>query len=202
MVDLRRQDAGRLFLQYEGMNPPAASMSTRTAAFTQAHMVGARAPPGPSTGNTSARWQSLRRHGALRGRSFSIGSGKISHGSRGPVPDHGAPHCADCRRSDGAPCSRCKRSPSGSASIVNSTTHFGSKGKRRCRTALKALPQRCRTGSSCGGNPQCRARPAKRSSSYLIGPRAWCRALAYQCRWGQPFPAGCDFGLRCRGELT
>jgi threonine synthase len=46
---------GRLFLQYEGMNPSGSFKDNgMTAAFTHARMVGARRAACASTGNTSA----------------------------------------------------------------------------------------------------------------------------------------------------
>ncbi len=48
-------NAGRLFLEYEGMNPSGSFKDNgMTAAFTHARMVGARRAACASTGNTSA----------------------------------------------------------------------------------------------------------------------------------------------------
>src|SRR3954452_6155638 len=48
-------EPGRLFLQYEGMNPSGSFKDNgMTAAFTHARMVGARRAACASTGNTSA----------------------------------------------------------------------------------------------------------------------------------------------------
>src|SRR5262249_15323228 len=48
-------DAGKLFLQYEGMNPSGSFKDNgMTAAFTHARMVNARRAACASTGNTSA----------------------------------------------------------------------------------------------------------------------------------------------------
>src|SRR5262249_1726085 len=48
-------DAGRLFLQYEGLNPSGSFKDNgMTAAFTHARIVGARRAACASTGNTSA----------------------------------------------------------------------------------------------------------------------------------------------------
>src|SRR5207247_5595784 len=48
-------NAGRLFLQYEGMNPSGSFKDNgMTAAFTHARMVGARRAACASTGNTSS----------------------------------------------------------------------------------------------------------------------------------------------------
>src|SRR5262245_22066564 len=82
---------GKLFLQYEGMNPSGSFKDNgMTAAFTHARMVGARRAACASTGNTSA---SLAVYcsaaGAMRAIIF-IGSGKISYGKLAQALDHGA----------------------------------------------------------------------------------------------------------------
>lgn len=83
-------NAGRLFLQYEGMNPSGSFKDNgMTAAFTHARMVGARRAACASTGNTSS---SLALYcaatGLMRGIVF-IGSGKISYGKLAQALDHG-----------------------------------------------------------------------------------------------------------------
>lgn len=82
---------GNLFLQYEGMNPSGSFKDNgMTAAFTHAHMTGAKRAACASTGNTSA---SLAVYcsatGLMRGIVF-IGSGKISYGKLAQALDHGA----------------------------------------------------------------------------------------------------------------
>lgn len=82
---------GKLFLQYEGMNPSGSFKDNgMTAAFTHARMTGARRAACASTGNTSA---SLAVYcsatGLMRGIVF-IGSGKISYGKLAQALDHGA----------------------------------------------------------------------------------------------------------------
>jgi threonine synthase len=83
---------GRLFLQYEGMNPSGSFKDNgMTAAFTHANMVGARRAACASTGNTSA---SLAIYcGAtpvgMKAVIF-IGSGKISYGKLSQALDYGA----------------------------------------------------------------------------------------------------------------
>ena len=74
-------NSGRLFLQYEGLNPSGSFKDNgMSAAFTHARMIGARRAACASTGNTSA---SLAVYCAvtrlMRGIIF-IGSGKISYG--------------------------------------------------------------------------------------------------------------------------
>ncbi len=82
---------GRLFLQYEGMNPSGSFKDNgMTAAFAHARAVGARRAACASTGNTSA---SLSIYCAatdqMRAVIF-IGSGKISYGKLAQALDHGA----------------------------------------------------------------------------------------------------------------
>src|SRR5947209_2963846 len=81
---------GRLFLQYEGMNPSGSFKDNgMCAAFTHARMVGATRAACASTGNTSS---SLALYCAatrlLRGVVF-IGSGKVSYGKLAQALDHG-----------------------------------------------------------------------------------------------------------------
>jgi threonine synthase len=86
---------GRLFLQYEGMNPSGSFKDNgMTAAFTHARMVGAKRGACASTGNTSA---SLAIYcGATSGGRdpmraiIFIGSGKISYGKLSQALDYGA----------------------------------------------------------------------------------------------------------------
>jgi threonine synthase len=82
---------GRLHLQYEGMNPSGSFKDNgMCAAFTHAHMIGARRAACASTGNTSA---SLAMYCAvtrlMKGIIF-IGSGKISYGKLSQALDYGA----------------------------------------------------------------------------------------------------------------
>jgi len=83
--------AGKLYLQYEGMNPSGSFKDNgMTAAFTHARMVGARRAACASTGNTSA---SLAVYCSAAGQMRAIifiGSGKISYGKLAQALDHGA----------------------------------------------------------------------------------------------------------------
>ncbi len=84
-------NAGRLFLQYEGLNPSGSFKDNgMSAAFTHARMIGAKRAACASTGNTSA---SLAVYCAvtrlMRGIIF-IGSGKISYGKLSQALDYGA----------------------------------------------------------------------------------------------------------------
>ncbi|ADV63058.1 L-threonine synthase [Isosphaera pallida ATCC 43644] len=85
-------EAGRLKLQYEGMNPSGSFKDNgMTAAFTHARMVGARRVACASTGNTSAAlavYCSATPHG-FKAIIF-IGSGKIAYGKLAQALDHGA----------------------------------------------------------------------------------------------------------------
>ncbi len=85
---------GRVFLQYEGMNPSGSFKDNgMTAAFTHARMTGATRAACASTGNTSA---SLAIYCAAGGGSppmravIFIGSGKISYGKLSQALEHGA----------------------------------------------------------------------------------------------------------------
>lgn len=82
---------GRLYLQYEGMNPSGSFKDNgMSAAFTHANMIGARRAACASTGNTSA---SLAMYCAvtqlMKGVIF-IGSGKISYGKLSQALEYGA----------------------------------------------------------------------------------------------------------------
>lgn len=85
-----RMNVGRLFLQYEGMNPSGSFKDNgMTAAFTHAHLVGATRAVCASTGNTSA---SVAMYAAVDGRIPAIvlvGSGKIAYGKLAQALDYG-----------------------------------------------------------------------------------------------------------------
>ena len=84
-------NAGRLFLQYEGMNPSGSFKDNgMTAAFTHARLTGATRAACASTGNTSASLAAYcAASGRMRGVVF-IGSGKISYGKLSQALEHGA----------------------------------------------------------------------------------------------------------------
>jgi threonine synthase len=83
--------AGKLFLQYEGMNPSGSFKDNgMTAAFTHARMVGARRAACASTGNTSASLAVFCSATSLMKAIIFIGSGKISYGKLAQALDHGA----------------------------------------------------------------------------------------------------------------
>jgi threonine synthase len=82
---------GRLFLQYEGMNPSGSFKDNgMTAAFTHARMVDARRAACASTGNTSASLAVYCSATGLMRAIIFIGSGKISYGKLAQALDHGA----------------------------------------------------------------------------------------------------------------
>src|SRR5438876_9424623 len=84
-------EPGKLFLQYEGMNPSGSFKDNgMTAAFTHARMVGARRAACASTGNTSASLGVYCSATGLMKAVIFIGSGKISYGKLAQALDHGA----------------------------------------------------------------------------------------------------------------
>src|SRR5579871_6748973 len=84
-------ESGRLFLQYEGLNPSGSFKDNgMTAAFTHARMVGARRAACASTGNTSASLAVFCSATNLMRAIVFIGSGKISYGKLAQALDHGA----------------------------------------------------------------------------------------------------------------
>lgn len=85
-------DAGRLMLQYEGMNPSGSFKDNgMTAAFTHARMIGASRVACASTGNTSAALAVYCSATDLGFRAvIFVGSGKIAYGKLSQALDHGA----------------------------------------------------------------------------------------------------------------
>ncbi|MBO0698302.1 MAG: pyridoxal-phosphate dependent enzyme, partial [Zavarzinella sp.] len=82
---------GRLYLQYEGMNPSGSFKDNgMTAAFAHARLVGARRAACASTGNTSASLAIYCAATDLMRAVIFIGSGKISYGKLAQALDHGA----------------------------------------------------------------------------------------------------------------
>src|SRR5947208_1893662 len=82
---------GRLFLQYEGLNPSGSFKDNgMTAAFTHARMAGANRAACASTGNTSASLAVFCSATGLMKAVVFIGSGKISYGKLAQALDHGA----------------------------------------------------------------------------------------------------------------
>ena len=82
---------GRLFLQYEGMNPSGSFKDNgMSAAFTHAHLIGAHRAACASTGNTSASLALYCSITKLMQAVIFIGSGKISYGKLSQALDYGA----------------------------------------------------------------------------------------------------------------
>jgi threonine synthase len=82
---------GRLFLQYEGMNPSGSFKDNgMTAAFTHARLVGARRAACASTGNTSASLAIFCSAAGLAKPIVFVGSGKIAYGKLAQALDYGA----------------------------------------------------------------------------------------------------------------
>jgi threonine synthase len=82
---------GRLFLQYEGMNPSGSFKDNgMTAAFAHARTVGARRAACASTGNTSASLAIYCAASDQMRAVIFIGSGRISYGKLAQALDHGA----------------------------------------------------------------------------------------------------------------
>ena len=82
---------GRLFLQYEGMNPSGSFKDNgMSAAFSHARFVGASRAACASTGNTSASLALYCSATHLMRAVIFIGSGKISYGKLSQALDYGA----------------------------------------------------------------------------------------------------------------
>jgi len=85
------QNAGRLYLQYEGMNPSGSFKDNgMSAAFTHARTIGAQRAACASTGNTSASLAAYCSVTRLLKAVIFVGSGKISHGKLSQALDYGA----------------------------------------------------------------------------------------------------------------
>jgi threonine synthase len=82
---------GRLYLQYEGMNPSGSFKDNgMSAAFTHARFVGARRAACASTGNTSASLALYCSVTKLMKAVIFVGSGKIAYGKLSQALDYGA----------------------------------------------------------------------------------------------------------------
>lgn len=82
---------GRLFLQYEGLNPSGSFKDNgMSAAFAHARSIGARRAACASTGNTSASLAMYCAVTRLMRAVIFIGSGKISYGKLSQALDYGA----------------------------------------------------------------------------------------------------------------
>lgn len=84
-------NAGRLYLQYEGMNPSGSFKDNgMSAAFTHARAIGAKRAACASTGNTSASLAMYCSVTRLMKAVIFVGSGKISYGKLSQALDYGA----------------------------------------------------------------------------------------------------------------
>ena len=82
---------GRLFLQYEGLNPSGSFKDNgMSAAFTHARSIGAQRAACASTGNTSASLALYCAVTRLLRAIIFVGSGKISYGKLSQALDYGA----------------------------------------------------------------------------------------------------------------
>ncbi len=82
---------GQIHLQYEGLNPSGSFKDNgMVAAFTHAHMTGAKRAACASTGNTSASLALYCSVTKLMKAVIFIGSGKISYGKLSQALDYGA----------------------------------------------------------------------------------------------------------------
>jgi threonine synthase len=84
-------NAGRLHLQYEGMNPSGSFKDNgMSAAFTHARLTGASRAACASTGNTSASLALYCSATRLMKAVIFVGSGKIAYGKLSQALDYGA----------------------------------------------------------------------------------------------------------------
>jgi len=84
-------EPGRLYLQYEGLNPSGSFKDNgMSAAFTHAHTIGAKRAACASTGNTSASLALYCAVTRLMKAVIFIGTGKISYGKLSQALDYGA----------------------------------------------------------------------------------------------------------------
>ncbi len=82
---------GRLYLQYEGMNPSGSFKDNgMAAAFTHARVTGAKRAACASTGNTSASLAMYCSVTRLMKAVIFVGSGKIAYGKLSQALDYGA----------------------------------------------------------------------------------------------------------------
>ena len=82
---------GKLFLQYEGMNPSGSFKDNgMSAAFTHAHLIGAKRAACASTGNTSASLAMYCSVTQLMKAIIFVGSGKIAYGKLSQALEYGA----------------------------------------------------------------------------------------------------------------
>src|SRR4029078_10466395 len=122
---------GKLFLQYEGMNPSGSFKDNgMTAAFTHAHTIGARRAACASTGNTSASLALYCGVSKLMQAIIFIGSGKISYGKLSQALDYGALTIQIAGDFDAAMLRRQQGSVKQGIYLVNSINPFRLEGQK------------------------------------------------------------------------
>jgi len=121
---------GRLYLQYEGLNPSGSFKDNgMAAAFSHAMMVAAKSCACASTGNTSAS-MALYAHSCGLKSTVLIGSGRIAFGKLSQAMDYGAQTIQilgdfdDCMRQVQAACSKL------GLYLVNSLNPFRLEGQK------------------------------------------------------------------------
>lgn len=90
-ADEREFVQNHFYIQFEGQNPTGSFKDNgMTAAFTHAHMVGARRAVCASTGNTSAALAAYARNSGILDAFIFIGEGKIAYGKLSQGLEYGA----------------------------------------------------------------------------------------------------------------
>jgi threonine synthase len=124
-------DAGRLYLQYEGMNPSGSFKDNgMSAAFTHARSIGAKRAACASTGNTSASLAMYCSVTRLMKAVIFIGSGKISYGKLSQALDYGALTVQILGDFDDAMARVCEVSRDLGIYLVNSVNPFRLEGQK------------------------------------------------------------------------
>ena len=122
---------GRLYLQYEGMNPSGSFKDNgMSAAFTHARTIGAKRAACASTGNTSASLAMYCAVTRLMKAVIFIGSGKISYGKLSQALDYGALTVQILGDFDDAMARVCEVSRDLGMYLVNSVNPFRLEGQK------------------------------------------------------------------------
>lgn len=124
-------NAGRLYLQYEGLNPSGSFKDNgMSAAFTHARSIGAKRAACASTGNTSASLAMYCAVTRLMKAVIFIGSGKISFGKLSQALDYGALTVQILGDFDDAMARVCEVSRDLGMYLVNSVNPFRLEGQK------------------------------------------------------------------------
>ncbi len=144
---------GQLYLQYEGMNPSGSFKDNgMSAAFTHAHMIGARRAACASTGNTSASLAMYCAVTRLMRAIIFVGSGKIAYGKLSQALEYGALTVQITGDFDDAMQRVKEVSRDLGVYLVNSVNPFRLEGQKTIMyRVLEALRGRYLIGSSCQG---------------------------------------------------